>query len=179
MILISNHMSYLDPVLMGLFSRRKLFFMAKKELFNVPILRRIIKKLGAFPVDREKKGVEALEIACDIVKKGEVVAIFPQGHRSRNIEKDIVKTGFFRIAVMTSCSVVPCSLYYKGYWPRSRVYVYYEEPVEILNFLEESGLKRENLNYRDIKILASKFWDKVKILYKEQDKKYKKRLKKK
>ncbi len=169
LILISNHMGCLDPVFLGLFSKRKLFFMAKKELFKIFILKNIIKKLGAFAVDREKRDLKAVEKAIEIAKSGDVIALFPQGKRSRKVKTDRPKTGFLRIAVFSDCSVLPCSLFYKGYFPRSRVYVYFGEKVELPKILNKNGFKKENLGYREIRKLTMDVWQDVLKLYEKQE----------
>lgn len=174
LILISNHMSYLDPVFLGLFSKRRLFFMAKKELFRVFILKNIITKLGAFAVDREKKDLKAVEKAIEIAKRGNVVAMFPQGRRSRTVKTDRPKTGFLRIAVSAGCSVLPCSLFYKGYFPRSRVYVFFGEKVDISEILKENGFEKENLGHKEVRKLTKDVWENVLELYEEQEEKNKK-----
>lgn len=173
LVLLSNHMGYLDPVFLGLFSKRRLFFMAKKELFSVFILKNIITKLGAFAVDRQNRDLKAVEKAIEIAKMGNVVAMFPQGRRSRAVKTDRPKTGFLRIAVSAGCSVLPCSLFYRGYFPRSRVYVYFGEKVEIEEILNENGFKKENLGYREIRKLTIDVWENVLKLYEEQEEKNK------
>ncbi len=145
--------------------------MAKKELFNVFILKNIIKKLGAFAVDRGKKDLKAVEKAIEIVTDGNVVAMFPQGRRSKTVKTDVPKTGFLRIAVFANCCVLPCSLFYSGYFPRSRVYVYFGEKVEISEILNENGFKKGNLGYKEIRKLTKDVWQNVVELYKEQEEK--------
>ena len=171
-VLISNHRSYLDPVLLSLYSKRKLYFMAKKELFLVPIFRNIIKLLGAFPVDRNKRDVGAVLEAVEIAKRGDIVAMFPQGHRSKNIEKDVPKTGFFRIAVASKCCILPCSLYYRGYFPRSKIFISYGESVDVFKILEKNRLNENSVDFKEIKNLTKKVWERVIFLHKEQEFKY-------
>ncbi len=161
LVLISNHMSYLDPVLLGLFLKRKLFFMAKSELFKVPLLRKIIRKLGAFPVNRNANDSKAIQTAVEFAEKKCVVAMFPQGHRSKKIEGLRPKTGFVRIALESKAKVVPCSLYYESYLPRSRIYIYYGKAVSLNKFAKEKNLDFKNINYRCVKELTVAIWQKV------------------
>lgn len=165
-VLISNHVSYLDPIMLGIpFRSRRLFFMAKKELFSVPILRRIIKKLGAFPVDRGSKDVKALDVAVDIVKSGEIVAIFPQGGRRKNINACAPKTGFLRIALASNSRVIPSSVCYSGFGPRSKVYVNFGKAVSLRDVLQCEGINADLVNFKDIKFLTNKVWQEVLRLY--------------
>lgn len=170
LVLISNHKSYLDPIFLGLFSKRRLFFMAKKELFRIPVFKNIIKKLGAFAVDRNKKDLKAIEKAVEIARSGKVVAMFPQGGRSKTIEKDRPKTGFLRISLLAECSVMPCSLFYKSYFPRSRVYIYFGEEIDISTILKKDGLGKD-VNYKGVKRLTFSVWEEVLKLYKKQEEK--------
>src|SRR5258708_8762190 len=83
-VVAANHPSYLDPVLLSLQAQRPIRFMAWDALFRVPLLGALIRTFGAFPVDiRRGKGREAYERAKALVVSGEVVGLFPEGHRSR------------------------------------------------------------------------------------------------
>ena len=159
-VLIANHKSYLDPIFMGLFIKnRRLFFMAKKELFNIPMLKTIIKKLGAFPVDRGRHDVLALRNAIDLIKSGELVAMFPQGCRCKKIEDKEPKTGFVKISIASGGYVVPCALKYFGYMFRSRVKVVFGKPI--------SFTKNEEIDFLEMKAIRKSCWDEVLRLYHE------------
>lgn len=80
-IVVSNHTSYLDPLILGAASPRELNFMAKAELFNVPVLRGVIARLGAFPVKRGAPDRQALRRAASILKDKHCLAVFPEGAR--------------------------------------------------------------------------------------------------
>jgi len=83
-IIASNHISYYDPPFVSVSTPREVHFMAKRELFSIPILGFIIRKLNAFPVSRGKYDRQALEAAIEVLKKGEALIVFPEGTRSRN-----------------------------------------------------------------------------------------------
>ena len=78
-ILASNHMSFADPVLLGLSEKRRLFFMAKQELFKNKFAASVIRALGAFPVERGAGDGKALKTGEDILKEGNVMTIFIEG----------------------------------------------------------------------------------------------------
>ena len=82
-ILVANHTSFLDPPVLGVTSRRQVFFMAKASLFKVPVLGRIMNGLSAFPVNREKADLRAFRTAFKRLKEGELVGVFPEGSRQR------------------------------------------------------------------------------------------------
>lgn len=82
----SNHISLLDVLVMAVATKRQIRFMAKKELFSVPILGKLITSLGAFPVDRQGNSVGSLKKSISILESGGVVGMFPQGHRYHGCE---------------------------------------------------------------------------------------------
>ncbi|RMD46005.1 MAG: 1-acyl-sn-glycerol-3-phosphate acyltransferase, partial [Aquificota bacterium] len=81
-IIASNHRSHLDPPIINTISPFPVMFMAKKELFEIPIIGNFIKKAGAIPVERRKGGTKALIKALDLLEKKHVVGIFPEGTRA-------------------------------------------------------------------------------------------------
>ena len=83
-VVAANHFSYWDPIVLACALDRKVHFMAKSNLFTYPVLGFLIKNLGAFPVNRQKKAYRAsLKKALQILDEGNVVGIFPEGTRSR------------------------------------------------------------------------------------------------
>ena len=85
LVIASNHLSLLDPPVLGTAATRKVHFMAKEELF-VPVLGTIYKILGAFPVRRGGADRAAIKHGIDILESGQVLAIFPEGTRSKTGE---------------------------------------------------------------------------------------------
>ena len=79
-VIACNHVSLLDPPMVGTASSRPVHFMAKSELF-VPVLGTLYKSLGAFPVHRGAGDAHAIRTALTILKHQEVLGIFPEGHR--------------------------------------------------------------------------------------------------
>lgn len=165
-ILISNHQSNLDPVLLGLYVKnRKLFFMAKQELFKVPILSSIIKKLGAFPVKRGKKDLEAIKKAEEIVNSGKILAMFPEGGRSKTGKLLRPKVGATKIAISTGKKILPCAICYSGKRFRSNIYIEYGKPISVLEIMSSLNIKRDELNSQNLKMIAEKSWEKVSEIY--------------
>jgi 1-acyl-sn-glycerol-3-phosphate acyltransferase len=114
-VLSANHLSNLDPWALGLplFPHRQLRFMAKSELFQSP-LAPIVKAAGAFRVRRGEGDAEAIATAVELVRKGEVVTIFPEGTRRK---KGLVKrhearphTGAVRVALSAEAPLVPAAI---------------------------------------------------------------------
>lgn len=83
-ILVCNHASNLDPPVLGVALPVKLNFMAKEELFKNKLFGGLIRILGAFPVKRGARDTAAVKTALEILKRGDVVAMFPEGGRSKS-----------------------------------------------------------------------------------------------
>ncbi len=111
-ILISNHLSYLDPLVLGMGQRqRKLRFMAKSELFKNKLFAKLITGLGAFPVVRGD-GVEqeAISTGEEILRDGGVMTIFFEGKRSKTGEFLRPRSGAMLIAHQTNTPIVPACI---------------------------------------------------------------------
>lgn len=114
-IVCSNHRSNYDPVLLGIALKRPLFFMAKDDLFKIPLFSSLIRKLGAFPVHRGKGDSSAIQRGIDILKEGCVLAMFPEGHRLKTgRDPQRFQSGAVRIAIQTHATIVPVAIVTKG-----------------------------------------------------------------
>jgi len=109
-IVVANHVSYWDPVVVGSALPRQVYFMAKKELFSYPVLGFLIKGLGAFPVDRKRPDRAAIKKGLEILKSGSVLGIFPEGTRSKTGELLAPYAGAAYFAVKTGAPVCPVAL---------------------------------------------------------------------
>jgi len=109
-LLMANHRSYLDPPLVAYaVYKRPVFFMAKAELFTTPILGSLIKHWGnAFPVKRGKADLTALKTALEILNRGELVCIFPEGQRAPAGKFVRPKWGAGMVALKSKAPIVPC-----------------------------------------------------------------------
>ena len=120
-LLVSNHQSHLDPPIIGLGCPRQLNPLARKTLFDVPVLGRLIALLGSIPIDRDGMGLAGLREAMRCLKGGGVVLIFPEGTRSADGEIAPFKPGFVSLAVRSRASILPCAIEgAHGCWPRGR-----------------------------------------------------------
>ncbi|QPC46714.1 lysophospholipid acyltransferase family protein [Mangrovibacillus cuniculi] len=134
-LLCSNHIDNLDPPVVGITCPRKVSFMAKEELFKVPVLGGIIRQLQAFPVKRGLSDREALRKGLKLLKEGGVLGLFPEGTRSKNgqLGKGLAGAGFF--ALRTNAYVVPCAIIgpYKKF---ATVKVVYGKPIDLAEYRE-------------------------------------------
>ncbi|MFZ5597695.1 MAG: lysophospholipid acyltransferase family protein [Bacillota bacterium] len=112
LVLISNHVSYWDPVIIGcaLPRKRHIYFMAKQELFKIPLLGRLINKLGAFPVKRDGADRSAIRTALEHLAEGRVVGIFPEGTRSKTGDIQEPHMGAAMLSIKGSVPVLPVAV---------------------------------------------------------------------
>jgi 1-acyl-sn-glycerol-3-phosphate acyltransferase len=109
LIVASNHVSYLDPPLLGTWFPRVIHFMAKQELFEKPVFGPLIRAVHAFPVNREVGDRGAIRHALRVLKSGGVVGIFPEGRRNLDGEAQ-ARSGAVLLASTAQCPVVPVAL---------------------------------------------------------------------
>ncbi len=115
-LVVCNHISLGDVIILAISCKRQIHFMAKKELFKIPVLAQIIKGLGAFPVDRKGSAHTALKKAMSYLDDGKVVGIFPQGTRSKglSVEDTQFKSGASLCCVKTESGIIPAFIQTKG-----------------------------------------------------------------
>jgi len=106
-ILASNHASYLDPIVVATASPRQLYFLAKEDLFKVKFLSWVVRRLNALPVLREKVQIATTRKSIEILKKGEILLLFPEGTRTATGEISEGKRGVGLIAKSTGVPVIP------------------------------------------------------------------------
>ena len=106
-LLASNHVSVLDPPLVGGASPRVLHFMAKEELFRIPLFGRLITALNARPVRRDGSDGRALKTALRLLGEGRALLVFPEGTRGVEGRLASGKPGAGMLAVMSGAAVVP------------------------------------------------------------------------
>lgn len=108
-LVCANHSNFVDPILLAMAFgyRHMLFFMAKAELFSVPVLRGILKGLGTFGVRRGQQDILAIKTAMRHLKDGKKVMIFPEGTRVDADDAVDAKSGAIRLAARTGALIVP------------------------------------------------------------------------
>ncbi|HYW54979.1 MAG TPA: lysophospholipid acyltransferase family protein [Dongiaceae bacterium] len=130
-ILAANHISNFDPPILGIALPRPVSYMAKKELFGMPVLKTILPWLYAFPVDREAGGTAALRAALRMLKEGRCVGIFPEGGRNVTGDND-EKAGAAFLAAASGAPVVPTAIVgTRRLRPFARVTVVFGEPMHV------------------------------------------------
>jgi 1-acyl-sn-glycerol-3-phosphate acyltransferase len=147
LLLAANHLSMLDPALIGCMVPRELDYMAKTELFRVPGFGGLIRRLNAHPVDRSGSDSAALRLALRLLGTGRALLVFPEGTRGAEGRLQAAQPGAGMLAVLSKAPVVPVYIQGSGRaLPRGavvprpvRVTVTYGAPIR---FARERGRTR-------------------------------------
>jgi len=130
-LLVSNHISNADAVLMVIVQRKRaLHFMAKSELFKNRLFGFILRKLGAFPVVRGAGDETAINTGKELLRQGQAEVIYFEGTRSKTGEFLRPKTGAAMIAFATNTPIIPVCVTHIGKgWLRARYVMHFGEPL--------------------------------------------------
>jgi 1-acyl-sn-glycerol-3-phosphate acyltransferase len=109
-IMACNHVTDFDVFPMQFSLPRPMFYMGKADLFQNPIMDRVIWNLGAFPAARDKKDSWAYNHALKILAHGQTLGMFPEGTRSRGRGLGVAKTGAARLAIESNAPIVPMAI---------------------------------------------------------------------
>jgi 1-acyl-sn-glycerol-3-phosphate acyltransferase len=121
LLLVANHSSVLDPPLVGGMAPRPLTFLAKAELFDIPLFGALIRGVNAHPLRREGADSAALRTALRVLDGGGALLVFPEGTRGPEGVLREPKAGAAMLAILSGAPVVPA--YIKGSggaWPKGR-----------------------------------------------------------
>jgi 1-acyl-sn-glycerol-3-phosphate acyltransferase len=108
-LVVSNHQSMFDPMLVGLSSPRRLTFLARKNLFDVPVIGPAIRTLGSVPIDRGF-GKDGILAVLEALGKGRIVLVFPEGERTHTGEVQPLKPGISLLIKRVNCPIVPAGV---------------------------------------------------------------------
>lgn len=110
-ILASNHASYLDPPLVGVSCRKDVYFLARKSLFERPVIGALIAQLNTVPVDRDRGDVGAVRALIKLLKSGNRVLVFPEGTRSKDGNLQPARAGVGLLIAKSLAPVVPVRVF--------------------------------------------------------------------
>jgi 1-acyl-sn-glycerol-3-phosphate acyltransferase len=110
-ILASNHQSYFDPPLVGICSRRAVYYLARKTLLDIPMLGPLLPFINVIPVDRDGNDMSALKKIIRLVRAGSGVVLFPEGTRSPDGTLQRGKSGVGLIIAKTRAPVQPMRIF--------------------------------------------------------------------
>lgn len=149
-LLCPNHIAAVDVISIGAVCPRQITCIAKKELFDIPVLGGLIKALGAVKIDRGGADVGAIKTAVSVLESGKVVTIFPQGHRCPGVNPSTtpIRHGAALIAYHAKCDVIPVTINIKGakYGLFKKTEVIFGKPMSYEDLGFESGGRDEYAN---------------------------------
>jgi 1-acyl-sn-glycerol-3-phosphate acyltransferase len=119
-VVAANHFSGIDHPLVGAFSPRMMYFLAKAELLEIPVVGHSLRRLGVFGVRRGEGDREALRKARQLVHDGHLVAVHLEGTRQRFGHPGLMQPGGLMIAMQEGVPVIPCGLDTFGWSPTNR-----------------------------------------------------------
>ena len=134
-IVCANHKSMLDPVFISLALNRQIHFIAKKELFEIPVLKNILDSLKAIPAQRDGKDLSVLRDSIKIIKSGKILGIFPEGTRVKEVKRENIKDVAGYIALKSKTDILTIEII-SSYKPFFKTDLYIKNPVKIENFKE-------------------------------------------
>jgi len=110
LIVVSNHVSYLDPPIVGAAVKRQLHFMAKQELFEKKWFGYILNQMGTFPVKRGVPDKSAIRKSLNILNNDKALCMFPEGTRIKTGKLGEAKPGVTLIALMSKSPILPVAI---------------------------------------------------------------------
>lgn len=148
-VLCANHANWMDPLLIGCFYPETIRFMAKKELFEIPLLRTFVVKLGAFPVNRQGNDLVAIKHAVQILKGNEIFGIFPEGTRNPSEDFLSIKPGIAVIALKAKKDVVPVAIVAENHYRLfSKLHIVIGDRIRLHDYFSLKRIPKDT--YQDI-----------------------------
>ena len=160
-IVCANHSGMVDPFLIAFAvgKTRNIHVITKAELFRIPIISQVLKKLGMISVDRGVLDATAVKSTLRYLKNNEIVVIFPEGTRVSTDDAVAAKTGAVKIAERSGAPIVPVFLPRKKPLFR-KIRLIIGKPY----YLAKQSQKRSQVEYID---LSNALMEKIKLLSSE------------
>lgn len=146
-IICSNHTNNFDPLIVACFVNRPIHYMAKKELFKNKFIKYFLRKVNAFPVNRERADISAIKYAIKVVKNNNVLGIFPEGTRVKAGETRKAEPGIAMIAIKGKVVVIPVGIIGE-YKLRERIVLNIGQPIHLDEYY------RKKLNIDEYKLIS-------------------------
>lgn len=156
-LLLINHQSFLDPLLVGLPLRRPVSYLARENLLRVPVIGWLLKNTYVMPISRESAGTESLRESLRRMEHGFLIGIFPEGTRSLDGGLRGIKPGFVALVRRAKVPVIPVGIagayeaFPRGAWfPRpSKIRIVYGPPMDPMRLAElcQNGREAELIEW--------------------------------
>ncbi|EGV09258.1 lysophospholipid acyltransferase family protein [Parvimonas sp. G1425] len=132
-IISANHTHIFDPVILATLTKKQIFFLSKKEIFEKKLSAKFFTKLGVIPIDRENTDLKAIKSCFRVIRSGNILGIFPEGTRVKTIDIKNMKKGVALIALKNKVNILP--IHIEGtYKIFSKITVDIYPMIEISNF---------------------------------------------
>lgn len=132
-IISANHIHIFDPVILATLTKRQIFFLSKKELFEKKLFAKFFEKLGVIPIDRDNTDIKAIKSCFRVIRAGNILGIFPEGTRVKTVDINNMKKGVALIALKNKVNILP--IHIEGtYRIFSKITVDIYPMIEINNF---------------------------------------------
>lgn len=106
-IICSNHLSNWDPITLAIVFDKPIHFIAKKELFEIPVLGNILPKLNVIPIDRDSVEISTMREGLNKINDGNNLGVFIEGTRVDNFDRKNAKLGVVMLARMSKSEILP------------------------------------------------------------------------
>ena len=132
-IISANHIHIFDQVILATLTKRQIFFLSKKELFEKKLFAKFFGKLGVIPIDRDNTDIKAIKSCFRVIRAGNILGIFPEGTRVKTVDINNMKKGVALIALKNKVNILP--IHIEGtYRIFSKITVDIYRMIEINNF---------------------------------------------
>jgi 1-acyl-sn-glycerol-3-phosphate acyltransferase len=162
-IVVSNHVSLADPILIGAALPRRVCFMAKEELFRYPVFGNLLVRLHAFPVKRGQPDRAAIRKAFEVLESGKVLGLFPEGSRSKTGEMLKPQPGVAMIALKAKVLIIPVAcvgtkdMCQKGTWFKP-IEIRIGLPIEYTEYYEQK------INTKNLEVVSQNIMEQIAAL---------------
>jgi len=142
-IVCANHVTAIDPIFVGISLPKRMYFMAKAELFKNFFLRALMNALGAFPIRRGEADLKSIKTSLKLLGSGKVLGLFPEGTRNKTTEL-VAEPGIAMLAVKSKVPVLPVAIIssYK-FFRRTKVVI--GKPIELTEYYDKKLLNEDYL----------------------------------
>lgn len=146
-IVCANHTSAIDPIFVGISLRKRMYFMAKAELFKNIFSRALMNSLGTYPVKRGEADIRSIKTSLKLLGSGKILGLFPEGTRNKTSEI-VAEPGIAMLAIKSKVPVLPIAIIssYK-FFKRTKVII--GKPIDLTEYYD---IKLKNEDYHKISL---------------------------
>lgn len=168
LIIACNHVAFSDPALIVANCPRKVYYMAKSDLFENRLFAAVFRNMNAFPVKRWSADRKALRYALKLLEKGCALGIFPEGRRVRGgVQPVEARKGIGYLARVSGADVLPCCIYKTDKKYRSELTLVFGTVIKNSELFSDENLLSSS---EGVQVASSIIMDRIKNLWLNQEK---------